>query len=81
MATSPPLDYDDVVTTIRTWPAARRLRLAETIIGSLRQELDSPLPRGVPVEKVLGIAAGSGPPPDDETVWRWLEEHRREKYQ
>lgn len=80
MVSSSALDHDQIVTTIRSWPPAKRLRLAEAILGSLRQELDTPPPRGVPVEQVLGIAAGGTPPPDDETVRRWLEEQRREKY-
>ena len=80
MSATPVLDYDEVLTSIRSWPAAHRLRLAEAVLGSLRQELDSPPLRGVPVEKVFGIAAGSGPAPDDETVRRWIEEHRQEKY-
>jgi hypothetical protein len=37
-------------------------------------------PRGVPAEQVRGIAAGDGPPPDDETVKRWIQERRAEKY-
>lgn len=68
--------YDEMVGAIRSWPPAWRLRLAETILGSLSKELGSPPARGVPVEQVLGIAAGDGPPPDDETVRGWIEEHR-----
>lgn len=37
-------------------------------------------PRGVPAEQVRGIAAGVGPPPNDETVTRWIQERRVEKY-
>jgi len=37
-------------------------------------------PRGVPAEQVRGIAAGDGSPPDDETVNRWIQERRVEKY-
>ena len=36
--------------------------------------------RGVPAEKVRGIAAGDGSPPDDETVKRWIQERRVEKH-
>jgi predicted DNA-binding antitoxin AbrB/MazE fold protein len=35
--------------------------------------------RGVPASQVLGIAAGNGPPPDDETVRRWIEERRLQR--
>jgi hypothetical protein len=43
-------------------------------------EQPAPGPRGVPAEQVLGIAAGDGPPPDDETVKRWIQERRAEKF-
>ncbi|MEA2711350.1 MAG: hypothetical protein QOF78_3951 [Phycisphaerales bacterium] len=32
------------------------------------------------LDRVLGIARGTTPPPDDATVKRWIEEHRQEKY-
>jgi hypothetical protein len=34
---------------------------------------------GVPADQVLGIAAGKGTPPDDETVRRWIGEHRLQR--
>jgi hypothetical protein len=37
-------------------------------------------PRGVPAAAVRGIGAGTGEPPDDATVERWLAERRLEKY-
>lgn len=39
-----------------------------------------PAPRGVPAAQVLGIAAGAGSPPDDDTVKRWIHERRVEKH-
>jgi len=72
--------YEQVLETVRSWPAAWRLSLAEALLGSLHQELGPSPPRGVPAEKVRGIAAGDGPPPDDDTLRRWVEEHRAEKY-
>ena len=74
-----PKNYEDIVSTIRSWPPAQQQRLAESILGSLKQEEKANLPRGVPVDRVRGIAAGNGPPPDDETVRRWIDEHRLEK--
>jgi len=37
-------------------------------------------PRGVPAATIRGIAAGTGEPPDDATVEKWLQERRLEKY-
>jgi hypothetical protein len=39
------------------------------------------LARGVPASDIRGIAAGSGPPPDDATVEQWVQEHRASKYE
>ena len=36
--------------------------------------------RGVPAADIRGVAAGNGPPPDDETVERWMNERRTEKF-
>lgn len=41
---------------------------------------EKPGPRGVPADQVRGIAAGAGSPPDDETVNRWIQERRVEKF-
>ena len=43
-------------------------------------EKPAPGLRGVPAEKVRGIAAGDGSPPDDKTVKQWIQERRVEKY-
>ncbi|MFO0964109.1 MAG: hypothetical protein U0793_00795 [Gemmataceae bacterium] len=43
-------------------------------------EAAAPQCRGVPAAQVRGIAAGAGVPPDDETIKRWIEEHRLEKH-
>lgn len=50
----------------------------EIIVGS--PILKQPQPGGVSAASILGIAAGNGSPPDDETVQRWIREHRTEKY-
>jgi hypothetical protein len=36
--------------------------------------------RGIPASAVRGIAAGDGPPPDVETVERWLQVRRADKF-
>ena len=43
-------------------------------------EKAAPRPHGVPAEQVRGIGAGPGLPPDDDTVHRWIQERRAEKY-
>ncbi len=73
-------DYWSVLKILHAWPSELRLALAEALLHSLHRELPSNGSRGVPVEKVLGMAAGKGPPPSDATIKQWIEEHRLEKY-
>ncbi len=35
---------------------------------------------GVPASVIPGIAAGNGPPPDDDTIEQWMHERSLEKY-
>jgi len=43
-------------------------------------EKPAPGPRGVPAEQVRGIAADESPPPDDETVKRWIQDRCAQKF-
>jgi hypothetical protein len=56
-----------------------RLTLAEEILRSLHLVLRPSEPRGVPAQRVRGIAAGDGPLPDDDTIKQWIQEGRMEK--
>lgn len=73
-------DYWGVLEKVHGWPSELRLALAEALLHSLHRELHPNGSHGVPVEKVLGMAAGKGPPPSDATIKQWIEEHRLEKY-
>jgi hypothetical protein len=73
-------EYEAVLSKVRSWAPEMRLSLAEQLLHSLHPVVRPAEPRGVPVEQVRGIAAKAGPPPDDETVRRWVEEHRAEKH-
>jgi hypothetical protein len=73
-------EYNEVLARVKTWPAEQRRRLAEDLLRSFHPARGPDGLRGVPVEKVRGVAAGVGPAPDDDTVRCWIERHRREKY-
>lgn len=70
----------DILQRVQKWPAEQRLVLAERMLSSLHADLTSANGRGVPVSQVRGLAATDQPPPDDNTVRQWIEEHRLEKY-
>jgi hypothetical protein len=73
-------EFQGVLARVRTWTPELRLTLAEELLRSLHPILQPSGPRGVPAEQVRGLAAGEGPPPDDDTIQRWLHERRLEKY-
>ncbi len=75
-----PEDFRTVVATLRNWTPEMKLLLAQELLNSLRPLLTPDGLPGVPAKQVVGIGAGEAPPPDDETVKRWIHEHRMEKY-
>jgi hypothetical protein len=74
------MEYQEVVTRVRSWEPQLRLALAEELLRSLHPDVVPNLPRGIPAEQVRGMAAGETPPPDDNTVRRWVEEYRLGKH-
>ena len=79
MARPTPEEFQQVWRQVQSWPAADRLILTQMTLGSLRTGLDGRPPARRTIEEILA-AAGPGPAPDDETVKRWIHEHRMEKY-
>ena len=73
-------EVQGVLERVRSWSPEMRLTLAEELLRSLHPLLRPSEARGLPAERVRGIAAGDGPPPDDDTVKRWIRERRLEKY-
>lgn len=70
----------EILDRVKSWPATQKIALAKGILDTFEVQPADSSPRGRPVEELIGIGAGSGPPPDDEQVRSWMEEHRREKY-
>ncbi len=80
MSPNPTAEYEEILARVQAWPPEQRLHLAEDLLRSMPRPVAPDGLRGVPVEKVRGIAAGTGSVPDDDTVRRWVEEHSAEKY-
>ncbi len=88
MSTLQQPDVSSVLETVKRWPPQARVSLARMILetvespqmdaqGSGQTELSR---RGKPIESLIGLGAGSGPPPSDEMVRQWIDEYRMEKY-
>ncbi len=73
-------DVPDDRRVVLTLPAEVPPGPAELVVTVESPDGTGSQPRGVPAAAIRGIAAGSGEPPDDATVERWLQERRLEKY-
>ncbi len=77
------LDREAILEVVRTWPADQQVLLAHEILRRVRGQsaLVKEPPVAPPNSKGLaGLLTTDQPPPTDEEVERWLDEHRMEKY-
>lgn len=71
----------DILERVKGWPVESRLVLARRILETLGPPADPRAAQRVrSVQDLIGLGAGDSPPPDDETVRRWIDERRSEKY-
>ncbi len=78
-------NYENILKIIHHWPPPKRLTLVQDILSTLTSELEvsePTLPRikHNTLKDALGLLATDQPPPSDEEVQMWLDEHRLEKY-
>ena len=85
MSTAEATELTDVLNRVKTWPTTLQIALAHKILESL-DSADAPAAAAPPKERGLTAAEiqrllkTDRPAPDDETVDRWIDEHRMEKY-
>jgi len=74
-------NYEDVLQMISQWPPAQRILLIQSVLQSLAPELSQTdeKPQNT-FSRALGLLATKAPPPIDEQIQAWLDEHRNEKY-
>ncbi len=85
MSTAEATELTEVLNRINTWPTTLRITLARKILESLDNAKAPATPpaqktRGLSAAEVQGLLKTDRPPPDDQTVERWVDEHRMEKY-
>jgi hypothetical protein len=81
MSTAEATELADVLNRVKTWPTTLRITLAHKILESLDKAQAPPAPpppktRGLSAAEVRGLLKTDRPPPDDQTVERWIDEHR-----
>ena len=85
MSTAEATELTDILKRVTTWPTTLRITLARKILESVDS---AEAPAGTPAPKTRGLSAAEvraliktdRTPPDDETVERWIDEYRMEKY-
>jgi hypothetical protein len=72
--------YQTVLTTVLSWPNSKQWALLRELFALIAREDEIAGKQYGTLSKVLGIASTDQPPPTDEEVEQWLDEHRMEKY-
>ena len=85
MSTAEATELTDVLKRVNAWPTTLRITLARKILESLDNAEAPAAPphqkgRGLSAAEVQSLLKTDRPPPDDETVERWIDERRMEKY-
>lgn len=83
--TPPALDQETILETVRRWPREAQLALAQELVRTAAAspeygDLNETLSPGASWRDLIGLLATAQPPPSDEEIERWREEHRIEKY-
>ena len=71
--------YETIRSTILQWPAEMRFALLRDLLYTLSPADRQPSGAGT-LSQARGLLTGETPPPSDEQVRKWLDEHRQEKY-
>ena len=85
MSTAEATELTDILNRVTTWPTTLRITLARKILESV-DHVEAPAAppasktRGLSAAEVRALIKTDRPPPDDETVERWIDEYRMEKY-
>jgi hypothetical protein len=82
MSTTEATELTDVLNRVKTWPVARRIALVKQVMETLTPATSgrSSVPRGPSAAEIIEAFKSDRPPPDDETVRKWIDEYRMEKY-
>jgi hypothetical protein len=81
MTTVEKSELTEILDLVKLWSPEARITLVRRILETVEA---APLQAGrrpaQSVRELIGIGVGDTPPPDDDTVRRWIDEHRMEKY-
>jgi hypothetical protein len=73
-------NYEGVLNIVRQWPVLEQMALVQDVLKTLTARLEPPRRPGDTLTRALGLLATDQPPPTDEEIKQWIDEHRMEKY-
>jgi hypothetical protein len=73
-------EYEKILKIITAWPPSQRFRLVQDVLKTLAPPVEEARPRRKTLQEAEGLLATDQPPPTDEQIEQWLDEHRMEKY-
>jgi hypothetical protein len=72
--------YRTVIEQVKNWPVVDRLALIEDILRALKAEaIEMDYEKGT-LDTALGLLATDKPAPTDETIQKWLSDHKEKDY-
>jgi hypothetical protein len=72
-------EINSILKQVGGWSSEDRVALAYQLLRDMRKKALGDPPRHT-FGAILGIGRGDGPPPTDEQVEQWIDEHRMKKY-
>ena len=72
-------EINSILKSVEAWTSEDRVALAYQILRDMRKKTRDDAPRKT-LDRALGVAKGTSPPPDDATVKKWIAEHRLRKH-
>ncbi len=73
-------DYEEILTIVRSWPAAERFTLVQDVLQTLAPADAFVAPRSPTLDQARGLLVTDQPAPSDEQIARWRDERRSERY-
>jgi hypothetical protein len=73
------VEYKQILHAVSEWPWEDRVALAQDVLATLKAPKAGVRTKDT-LSRALGLGRGDNPPPTDDEVRRWIDEHRTSKY-
>ena len=73
-------EISEVVARVSSWPLAERIKFARKILETVETADERRSSRGYSAAEVISLLQSRQPAPDDQSVRRWIDDHRTQKF-